>query len=120
MKRLAVLIVGMILGIGAMRAQTEASYPGGQEAMNAYIIQTIHYPQDAIDNMIEGTVVVAFDVETDGTLHNVQVVHPLDPDLEAEAIRVVVSMPKWIPATNASGVAIVQRVEIPVAFRLPY
>lgn len=119
MKRFLLLMALSILSVGAMYAQSEASFPGGQDAMNEYIQQNIHYPQDAINNMIEGTVVVTFDVEADGSLKNVKVLRPLDPDLEAEAVRVVMSMPAWTPATDATGKQVMQHVEIPVKFRLP-
>ena len=120
MKKLFLILTMVFCGIAKINAQTEASYPGGQEAMVAFIDANIHYPQAAIDNLIEGTVVVAFNVETDGKLKDIKVVRPLDPDLETEAVRVVTLMPVWIPATDATGKAILQHVEIPVKFRLPY
>lgn len=119
MKKIFVIIAMAVLGVAAMSADTPASFPGGQDAMNTFISEKIVYPQTAIDNMIEGTVTVSFNVDADGTIKDVKVVRPLDPDLEEEAIKVVQSMPAWTPAKDASGNPIPQQVEIPVKFRLP-
>lgn len=102
-----------------MAAATPASFPGGQDALQEYIASKISYPQSAIDNMIEGVVTVEFTVNADGSVSDAKVTHPLDPDLEAEAVRIVKSLPAWTPATDDSGKPVSQRVDIPVKFRLP-
>lgn len=97
---------------------TPASFPGGEEAMTQWLASNIHYPEIARQNLVEGTVTVSFVVEADGSVKNAKIDHPLDPDLEEEALRMVNSFPKWMPAKDASGNPTEQTVTIPVCFRL--
>ena len=99
-------------------AATPASFPGGQEALDAYLSGNVKYPAFAQENGIEGTVTVDFTVGTDGAITGVKIARPLDPDLEAEAVRVVKAMPAWTPATDDSGAAVTSTVSLPVKFRL--
>lgn len=72
-------------------------FPGGMQAMNEYLYTNIKYPKDAIKQEVGGRVMVMFVVETDGSLSNVRVARKVFPSLDAEAVRVVKSMPKWKP-----------------------
>lgn len=119
MKKFILIVVMAVVNSLCVSADTLPAYPGGKEAMNDFIAQNIVYPDDCLDNMIEGTLIVSFDVDVDGSVKNVKIVRPLDPELEAEAVRVVTMMPAWTPATDASGNPVKQQVEIPVKFRLP-
>ncbi len=119
MKKFILLVAIAVLSTMSALADTQPEYPGGKEAMNSFIAENIVYPSDCIDNMIEGTLIVSFDVQTDGSVSNIKIVRPLDPELEAEAMRVVALMPAWTPAKDASGNPVKQQVEIPVKFRLP-
>lgn len=118
MKRLSLLLGSALLAASAM-AGTPPEYQGGEAALMEYFITNIRYPQTALDNGIEGTVLVTFNVQPDGTLRDVKIERPLDPDLEAEAIRVVTAMPGWTPATDDTGTPIAVPVTIPIKFRLP-
>ena len=75
------------------------SFPGGQSALITFLKENIKYPEQAIKDSIEGNVVVSFNVESDGTITNAQVVRSLHPLLDAEALRVVKLMPKWEPGS---------------------
>lgn len=101
MKRLLALLLAFA-GFAAVAAaqNSNASYPGGEKALNDFITKTMVYPKAAADNGVEGTVVLIFVVKADGTIGNIKVSRMVDPDLEAEAIRIVRKMPKWTPATN--------------------
>ena len=92
-------------------------YPGGNEAMQEYIKSNKRYPQEAMDRGIAGRVIVQFIVEEDGTLTEGKVVKPVDPQLDAEAIRIMRSMPKWEPG-ETRGKPIRMRFTFPVTFRL--
>lgn len=92
-------------------------YPGGQEAMNAFIKENLKYPQMAKDNGIEGNVNLQLIVKADGTITSIKVVRMIDPDLEAEAIRLVKMMPAWTPA-DKDGKPVDATVDITVPFRL--
>lgn len=98
-------------------ALTPASFPGGKDAEKEYITTNMKYPQVAKDNGIEGVVYVVFTVKADGTIGNIKIKRMVDPDLEAEAIRLVKQMPDWIPA-NDNGTPVESTVETSVAFSL--
>ncbi len=69
----------------------------GQNGFRAYIFQNLKYPEIAAENGIAGKVYVKFVVEANGSVTNVELVRGVDPALDAEAIRVVKSSPKWSP-----------------------
>ncbi len=105
-------------GLGATAsADSTPVYPGGEEALNQYLTETVKYPETAKENGIEGVVMVSFTVEADGSIKNPKIVRPIDPDLEAEALRVVKGMPKWTPA-DVGGTPVAASVQLPVKFRL--
>lgn len=118
MKRfLAIIMLVVGLATAANAATVAASFPGGEEACKEYLDKTVKYPVAAIENGIEGTVTVLFTVKTDGSIGNIKIKRMIDPDLEAEAIRVVKSMPAWTPATT-DGKAVESTAEISIPFRL--
>ncbi len=75
----------------------QASFPGGQEALLAFLDQNVRYP-DCYDGCGQGRVVVSFSIDTDGSIVDPKVIRSVDKELDAEALRVVSLMPKWIPA----------------------
>ena len=93
------------------------SFPGGQAALMNYLNSNIKYPVIAEENGIQGRVVVQFVVGKDGSISNVHVVKSVDPSLDKEAMRVVSSMPKWIPGKQ-NGSAVRVKYTLPVTFRL--
>ena len=82
-----------------------------------HIKANTRYPQEAKSRGIQGRVIVRFIVEEDGALTEEQVMKPVDPQLDAEAIRIARSMPKWRPGRLA-GKPIRTRFSFPVTFRL--
>ena len=76
-----------------------AEYPGGFEAMAAYIAKSVVYPEKAKAEGVEGKVFVQFVVDTDGSIAEATVLHGVGGECDDEALRVVKSMPKWQPAT---------------------
>jgi periplasmic protein TonB len=99
-------------------AEVSPSYNGGQSAIENYINNNIVYPQDAIDNNMEGTVQVQFGIDDKGNVSNVKTVgNKLGYGLEEEAMRVVKSMPKWTPGT-VKGKAAKVWVTLPITFRI--
>lgn len=99
-------------------AATPASFPGGEEALAAFIADNIQYPSEALANDIEGVVKVSFTVESDGSLKNLKIVHMVDPDLENEALRIVRKMPLWNPATNDSGAPVQSSASASIPFSI--
>lgn len=118
MKKLFGILLGLIgLAVSASAQDVATKYPGGQEALDKFISETLVYPAPAMKNSVEGTVYVTFVVKPDGSLDNIKIKRMVDPDLEAEAIRIVKKMPKWEPATR-DGVAITSTYSLPIRFRL--
>ena len=74
-----------------------ASFPGGQEALLAFLDQSVRYPE-GYESCAQGRVVVRFTIDVDGSIVDPKVIRSLDPPLDKEALRVVGLMPKWIPA----------------------
>ena len=92
-------------------------YPGGMPAMIDFLQTNLQYPQDAIKQKVEGRVMVMFVVETDGSLSNVRVARKVFPSLDAEALRVVKTMPKWKPGKE-KGKAVRVNYTLPVVFSI--
>ena len=93
------------------------SYPGDMEAFYKFLAQQMHYPKEALENGIEGRVVVRFVVEEDGRLTHFEAVSSPSPLLSNEAIRVLRQMPRWNPAKRM-GRNVRCQYNIPVMFRL--
>lgn len=75
-------------------------FPGGQDSLTAYLQREIVYPPIAKKHGIHGTVLIEFVVEKDGRVSHGKVKVPLFPDCNVEALRVVMSMPRWKPGKN--------------------
>ena len=93
------------------------SFPGGQAALMSYLSNNIKYPQIAMENGVQGRVVCTFVVERDGSITDIRVVRGVDPSLDKEAIRVLKSMPHWIPGKQ-NGSAVRVKYTVPVTFKL--
>ena len=93
------------------------SFPGGQGALFEWISKNVVYPADAKENGVQGRVIVTFVVGREGDISNARVVKSVFPSLDKEAIRVVSSMPKWIPGRQGEATVPVE-LTVPVTFRL--
>ena len=91
------------------------SFPGGELGLRKYIASVVRYPIEALKNGIEGTVYVNFIIDTDGNVRNPKVVRTVDPYLEEEAIRIVSSLPKWIPGVQ-DGNKVCVSYTVPIKF----
>ena len=92
-------------------------FPGGGKAMMQWIAQNIQYPKEAAKANIEGSVIVSFLVEKDGSISNVEVIKSVHELLDKEALRVVNAMPKWKPGME-KGQPVRARFHIPVIFKI--
>ena len=95
------------------------SFPGGEDALLAYIKENLKYPFIASENGVQGRVIIFFTVEIDGSLSNIEVGKSVDPAIDREAIRLVKAMPKWIPGTQ-DGKPVPVKYQLPIIFRLNY
>ena len=92
-------------------------FPGGEKALLDYISENIVYPQSAKDKNISGRVFVSFVIKKDGSVSDVKVMRGIDEECDAEAIRVVKSMPKWKPGMD-DGKPVKVSYMLPVNFKL--
>lgn len=93
-------------------------FPGGEDALAAYLNNHIHYPAVARENGIQGTVYLEFVVNADGSIQDVKVIsNPIGGGCEDEAVRVVKGMPKWRPGRQ-NGQSVRVYFHLPVRFKL--
>lgn len=92
-------------------------YPGGIQELMSFLSKNIKYPASAMAKNVQGRVIVQFVVEKDGTPTEFNVVRSVDPDLDAEALRVLGEMPKWKPGMQKGQVVRV-KFTVPVSFKL--
>lgn len=98
-------------------AEEMPEYVGGMEAMYAFLKNELQYPEAARNNGIQGTVLLEFVVERDGSVSNVKPLVSLFPECDAEAIRVVKKMPKWKPGKQM-GKPVRCYFNLPIRFTL--
>ena len=92
-------------------------FEGGDAALLKYLTDSVKYPELAKKHGVQGRVVIGFIVEKDGSLTDVKVLRHVDIALDAEVLRVVKGMPKWIPGCQDEQLVRV-RYNVPVSFRL--
>lgn len=93
------------------------SFPGGYEALNAYLSKNIKYPPIARENGIEGKVILSFVVDKNGGIRDIKVRRGIGGGCDEEAVRVVKSMPEWKPGKQ-NGKAVNVMFNLPVNFKL--
>lgn len=93
-------------------------FPGGEAAMLAHIGQNIKYPLSALENEIQGMVILRFVVLEDGSICGGTIVRSLDPDCDKEAVRVVKSLPNFNPGKKEDGTPVKVWYTLPVRFQI--
>lgn len=92
-------------------------FPGGQEALMSYIAKTIKYPVDAQRAKTQGRVILQMLIDEQGNVTSPSIIRSVSPSIDAEAIRVIMSMPQWVPGKN-KGEVVKVKYTIPISFRL--
>ena len=92
-------------------------FPGGNAALSRFISENLRYPTSAIENGIQGRVIVQFVVTKTGSIGNVKVIRSVDHDLDNEAIRVCKSLPNFTPG-KVNGQPVNVWYSLPITFRL--
>ena len=100
-----------------MVAEQMPEFPGGMKELLKFLQNNLKYPENAMKNNVQGRVIVQFVVEKDGTLTEFKVARSVDPDLDAEALRVLQTMPKWKPGMQRGKIVRV-KFTVPVSFKL--
>jgi protein TonB len=120
------LIVSSISSLSALAQSTDSIYnapdvlpefPGGLKGLSAFLSQNVRYPALAQENHIEGRVLVRFVINSEGTPEKAYVIHPVHPDLDREALRVVRLLPKWKPGEK-NGQPVSVWFTLPISFKL--
>lgn len=83
--------------------ETPPQFPGGEDSLYSFIYSNLRYPQEAIDNGIEGRVYITFVVEKDGSITGIKILRDIGYGCGEEAVRVLKMMPKWIPGKDHLG-----------------
>jgi protein TonB len=88
-----------------------------EEGFREYVFANTKYPPVAAENGVTGKVIVEFTIDKDGSVTNVKILRPVDPSLDAEALRVIKASPKWTPGRQL-GKPVKVKYQFPVNFRL--
>ena len=98
--------------------EKQAQFVNGSDALLKYIKSEMKYPKDALINNVMGRVFVNFIIEKDGSISDVKIFKGVNESLDKEAIRIIESMPKWIPAEQ-NGEIVRVRYNSSINFVLP-
>ena len=100
------------------KVEIESEFPGGAAAWLRYLNKNLRYPDDAVNNEIQGTVVVQFIVDKEGNVSDVTAISgPDNGGLRDEAVRVIKKSGKWTPAAQ-NGRQVKSYKKQPIVFRL--
>ncbi len=99
------------------RPEIMPEFPGGLQALYAYLGKVLKYPRMAQELNIHGTVIVGFVIEKDGSVSNVQILRGIGGGCDEEALKAIQNMPKWNPGKMGTHPVRV-RYTVPVRFRL--
>ena len=98
--------------------ETKPTFNGGDaNEFSKWVASELKYPQEAIDQKLEGRVILKFNLSKEGEVQDVQVLKGVNELLDAEAVRVVSASPKWEPG-NQNGTPVAVNYIFPVVFRL--
>ena len=97
-----------------MMVEQMPSFPGGDKELMKYLSENIKYPSEYD---IQGTVIIRFVVDENGDVKDITIMRSLDPAFDAEAMRVIAAMPKWIPGKQG-GKAVSVYYTLPVRFKV--
>jgi TonB family protein len=92
-------------------------YPGGEDSLRSFLAQNVKYPVVAAQNGVHGRVYVQFVVGSDGQVRDPQIARGVDPALDAEALRVISTLPQWKPGKQR-GVPVAVSYTVPINFQL--
>jgi protein TonB len=100
------------------KVEIESEYPGGTAAWQRYLNKNFRYPDEAVNNEIQGTIVVQFIVDKEGNVSDVQAISgPAEGGLRDEAVRVIKKSGKWTPAVQ-NGRQVKSYKKQPIVFKL--
>lgn len=92
-------------------------FPGGASEFMKWLTRNLKYPKSAQQRGVQGKVVAQFIVNKDGSISNIEILKPVEPSLDREALRVLGMMPQWKPGQQDQKPCRTQ-VCIPIVFKL--
>ncbi len=110
-------IVNPLLQTDGLIVDSIPHYPTGLRGFMRWLDVSVVYPPACVRRHIGGTVEVAFIVETDGSISDIRILKKADEMLNHEALRVMRTMSKWVPAKK-NGKHIKAQVTIPIVFEI--
>jgi TonB family protein len=99
-------------------AEQMPQFPGGEDKLMEYFAQNCHYPEAEKLKKITGVVYVNFVVDAKGKVKDARVAKGVTPGMDAEALRVISTMPNWEPGMQA-GKPVPVQLTLPLEFMLP-
>ena len=132
MKKLALILATLLMTVSYATAQEdkdkdeiigfnqftkEPEFPGGTDSLYKFLESNLKYPEDAKKDSIQGRVICRFTIDTDGSITDIRVLRSVHPSLDAEAVRVISAMPKWVPA-ETDGKKTRCKFVFPVVFKM--
>lgn len=84
-------------------SETTAMFPGGDAKLKEFIIKNIKYPTVATQQGISGKVIATIEINEEGTISKIEIIHGIGGGCDEEVIRVLSSMPVWEPAIQAGN-----------------
>jgi protein TonB len=109
-------VIGVIVE-NAPKPDKYAMYPNGLKGIYEHIAKTTRYPSNAVNNNIQGKVMVEFIVEKDGQVTEAKIIENISGDLDKEAIRVILELERFYPGFK-DGKPIRVLYRQPIVFRL--
>lgn len=97
--------------------ETQPNPPGGMSGWNKYLSDNLKYPTQARRMGVEGTVIVVFVINTDGSIQDVEVLRGIGGGCDEEALKIVRAAPKWEPGKQR-GKPVRTRMRLPIRFKL--
>lgn len=94
-------------------------FPGGEKAIEAFLNENLQYPEKALRDSIEGVVYVNYVIDTTGEIIDIKIVRSLNEIFDAEALRLVESLPNYSEPGIQWGKPRQFNYTIPVRFKLP-
>ncbi|MFN8347625.1 MAG: TonB family protein [Spirosomataceae bacterium] len=101
----------------ASNGDKSPEFPGGMAALQQYIATNLKYPEPAKRANVEGVVLTAFTVAKDGSIKDVVITKGIGFGCDAESVKLILGMPRWIPATQ-KGEPVEMRFNLPISFDL--
>lgn len=117
---LSICLIGSVNVIAQVRelAEIMPQFEGSTNGLKKWLADNMRYPEEAIQNKEEGRVIVNFVVKEDGSIAQPKITNSVSRSLDAEALRLVATMPKWIPASQ-DGQPCAVKYTLPIKFNLP-